>query len=154
MSVRLRLILAIIIGLLVSGCSDDWGVDQHARKVTADELEGQWLLINYWAEWCGPCRKEIPELNRLAQHPQAAVQVLGVNYDGVQGEALARQSQALGIEFRVLAEDPAERLQLPRSQALPVTFIVDPQGRLRKQLVGEQTEQGLLGVLAELREQP
>ncbi|MBP8264668.1 MAG: TlpA family protein disulfide reductase, partial [Pseudomonas sp.] len=113
-----------------------------------------WLLINYWAEWCGPCRKEIPEPNRLAQHPQAAVQVLGVNYDGVQGEALARQSQALGIEFRVLAEDPAERLQLPRSQALPVTFIVDPQGRLRKQLVGEQTEQGLLGVLAELREQP
>ena len=90
MSVRLRLILAIIIGLLVSGCSDDWGVDQHARKVTAGELEGQWLLINYWAEWCGPCRKEIPELNRLAQHPQAAVQVLGVNYDGVQGEALAR----------------------------------------------------------------
>lgn len=154
MSVRLRLILAIIIGLLVSGCSDDWGVDQHARKVTAGELEGQWLLINYWAEWCGPCRKEIPELNRLAQHPQAAVQVLGVNYDGVQGEALARQTQALGIEFRVLAENPAERLQLPRSQALPVTFIVDPQGRLRKQLVGEQTEQGLLGVLAELREQP
>ena len=46
MSVRLRLILAIIIGLLVSGCSDDWGVDQHARKVTAGELEGQWLLIN------------------------------------------------------------------------------------------------------------
>ena len=75
MSVRLRLILAIIIGLLVSGCSDDWGVDQHARKVTAGELEGQWLLINYWAEWCGPCRQMAPAFAQAARDLEPGVRL-------------------------------------------------------------------------------
>ena len=81
MSVRLRLILAIIIGLLVSGCSDDWGVDQHARKVTAGELEGQWLLINYWAEWCGPCRMIAPALEEIAADLGDKVTIAKINID-------------------------------------------------------------------------
>ena len=102
-----------------------------------------------------PLREPAPEARAHLTRIERVLDYIHANLDQpLSLEALARQSQALGIEFRVLAEDPAERLQLPRSQALPVTFIVDPQGRLRKQLVGEQTEQGLLGVLAELREQP
>ncbi len=61
----LQMVIGVIAGLLLAGCADDWGVDQHGRKVPAEQLDGQWLVINYWAEWCGPCRTEIPELNRL-----------------------------------------------------------------------------------------
>lgn len=140
----LQMVIGVVAGLLLAGCADDWGVDQHGRKVTAGQLEGQWLVINYWAEWCKPCRTEIPELNRLEQELRdKGAQVLGVNFDVLQGEALARAAEAFDIRFTVLAQDPAERLELPRNDVLPVTYIIGADGRLRERLVGEQTAAGL-----------
>lgn len=82
---------ALCAGLLLGGCGEpDWGVDQQGRTVRAGELQGRWLVINYWAEWCAPCRREVPELNRLAAEAgEPPRRVLGVNFDALQGEALA-----------------------------------------------------------------
>lgn len=148
-----RVVVGILLGLLLSGCGGDAGVDQHGQKVTAEQLENQWLIINYWADWCAPCRREIPELNRLAQEWAGQdVQVLGVNFDGLQGEELARASETMGIRFRVLAQDPSARFELPRSEVLPVTYIVDASGKVRERLAGEQNAEVLKGHLARLRE--
>jgi thiol-disulfide isomerase/thioredoxin len=136
--------------LFVTACEKDWGVDQHGREITAAQMQGQWLLINYWAEWCGPCRTEIPELNALAETEQGLA-VLGVNFDELRGDELAQAAEALGIRFRVLSDDPAERLQLSRSEVLPVTYLVDDKGVVRERLVGEQTAEGILAHLARLK---
>ncbi len=115
-------------------------------------LEGQWLLINYWATWCAPCRAEIGEFNHLAgQLKGQPVSVLGVNFDGLQGAELSKASAELGIDYRVLAQDPAQRWQLPRAEVLPVTYIVGPDGVLRERLLGEQTAAGLQARLALLQ---
>ncbi|MDO8698568.1 MAG: TlpA disulfide reductase family protein [Pseudomonas sp.] len=144
--------MVILVSLMLAGCSEDYGVDQYGRKVTAEQLEGQWLLINYWAQWCGPCRGEIAELNKLAQQSSAqSVTVLGVNFDQLQGAELSKASAELGINYRVLAQDPAARWQLPRSEVLPVTYIIDAQGQLRERLLGEQTAAGLTARLAQLQ---
>ncbi|MGL4316800.1 MAG: TlpA disulfide reductase family protein [Pseudomonas sp.] len=149
---QLQIVVGLIAGLILAGCAEDWGVDQHGRKVPAEQLEGQWLVINYWAEWCGPCRTEIPELNRLDDQLQGRhARVLGVNYDALQGANLADAANDLGIRFTVLAHDPAARLQLPRSDVLPATFIIDARGRLRERLVGEQTAAGLQAKLTQLQ---
>jgi thiol-disulfide isomerase/thioredoxin len=148
----IRSVIAICVCLILAGCGEDVGVDQSGRKVTAESLEGQWLVINYWAEWCAPCRTEIPELNALArQFKEHSVTVLGVNFDGLQGAELHKASEALGIEFTVLEQDPAARYELPRSEALPVTYIVDGQGRVRERLLGEQTAAGLAARLQALQ---
>ncbi|WP_239481956.1 TlpA disulfide reductase family protein [Zestomonas insulae] len=144
--------MTVIAGLLLAGCAEDAGVDQHGRKVAVERLEDQWLVINYWAEWCGPCRTEIPELNHLAKELKGQqVEVFGVNFDGLQGAELAKSSEALGIEFTVLATDPATRFSLPRSEALPVTYLVDKSGKVRDRLMGEQTAAGLRKRLLELQ---
>lgn len=142
-------VLGLIACLALAGCMEDWGPDQHGVDVTAQQLEGQWLLINYWAEWCGPCRTEIPELNAL-DDSRNDVTVLGVNFDGLQGDELITAAEDLGIRFRVLSVDPAERLELPRSAVLPVTYIVDEAGKVRQSLVGEQTAEGIQEHLARL----
>lgn len=158
MGLRLQMVCKAVMGmcagLLLAGCAEDFGLDQYGRKVTADSLDGQWLVINYWAEWCAPCRTEIPELNALATQLEGrSARVLGVNFDGLRGEDLQRVSEAFGIRFTVLAEDPAPRFELPRNDVLPVTYIIDAEGRLRERLVGEQTAAGLQAHLQRLREQ-
>ena len=110
------------------------------------------VLVDYWAEWCGPCRVEIPELNALESQLQGqSVGVFGVNFDGLQGKELSDASAALGITFTVLAQDPAEIFDLPRSEALPVTYIVDDKGKVRAQMLGEQTAAGVLAKIKELK---
>ena len=103
-----------------------------------EALHGQWVLINYWAKWCKPCIEEIPELNALDQG-RDDVTVLGVNYDGLVGDALAAQLEELKVEFATLATDPAEQLGTQRPVVLPTTFILDPGGALVSTLVGPQT---------------
>jgi hypothetical protein len=67
---------------------------------------------------------------------------------------LQKAIREFDFTFTVLTEDPAARLQLPRSGGLPVTFIIDPQGRLREQLMGEQTAAGLAARLKTLQQEP
>ena len=74
------------------------------------DWRGHWVFINYWAEWCAPCRYEIPQLNSLNKvTPQSDVRVVGVNFDGVDGAALRALMQRMSIEFPVATKDPRER---------------------------------------------
>lgn len=108
-----------------------------------EKLRGQWVVINYWAKWCKPCIKEIPELNELNQR-YSKVTVVGVNYDGATGEALATQIEQLGIEFVILPRDPAGELQQPRPVVLPTTIVLDPTGTISQTLLGPQTVASLV----------
>lgn len=152
MTRRLTAVLALFATLLLGGCGYDYGTDQLGQKVASERLDGKWFVLNYWAEWCSPCRTEIPELNALAEQLKGQkIGVFGVNFDGVQGEELKSASNKLGIAFTVLAQDPAERFELPRSEALPVTYIVDDKGKVREQLMGEQTAAGVMAKLQALQ---
>ena len=152
MTRRLAAALAIIGSLMLGGCGNDYGIDQNGHKVAAERLDKQWLVLNYWAEWCGPCRTEIPELNGLAEQlKNKKIGVFGVNFDNVQGEELKAASEKLGIKFTVLAQNPEEIFDIPRSEALPVTYIIDDKGKVREQLMGEQTAEGVLAKLKALR---
>lgn len=103
------------------------------------ELQGRWVLINYWADWCEPCIKEIPELNLFAQRFGDQVAVFAVNFDGAQGDKLQQQVARLKFAIPVLLEDPAARLGYQRPEALPSTFVFSPDGKLKQVLQGEQT---------------
>ena len=123
----------------LAGCGGGGGT---ADPIDLDQLRGQWVVINYWAQWCKPCIREIPELNNLNQQYRQ-VTVLGVNYDGATGQELELQLEKLGIEFATLPGDPARQLGVPRPVVLPTTLILDQQGQLHATLVGPQTLESL-----------
>lgn len=109
---------------------------------TLSELHGQWVVINYWAQWCKPCIEEIPELNTLDQKYDD-VTVLGVNYDGATGPDLQQQVQTLGVAFPTLEADPSGQLGVSRPVVLPTTFIINADGQLVTTLLGPQTLESL-----------
>lgn len=116
-------------------------------SLSLKELEGKIVFINFWAEWCRPCRIEIPELNKFAQDHLNSVRVLSVNYDGVEGEQLIEQVAALGIEFDTLLKDPRDALAVPASGGLPETIVLNRMGEVQEVLLGPQTQKSLQAVL-------
>jgi thiol-disulfide isomerase/thioredoxin len=136
----MKYLLYLTLAVALTACGDNSGSTQETLAL--DKLRGQWVVINYWAQWCKPCIAEIPELNALDQrYPQVAVR--GVNYDGASGDELQRQIQTLGITFVNLATDPAEQVGAARPVALPTTLILNPAGQLTQTLVGPQTLESL-----------
>lgn len=109
-------------------------------------LEGDWLLVNYWAEWCAPCRVEVPELNEMHA---AGTMVLGVNFDGLAGSELNADIAELGIRFPVAVHDPRERWGATRPEVLPTTLVVGPDGNLHAVLVGPQDRESLARAMGE-----
>lgn len=143
--------LALLGGMiaLLFACSRE---DASTDGFNLEDYKGEWLIINYWATWCGPCLKEIPELNTLAKTHQGEISVLGVNYDKNTGEQLTQDIAMMGIEFETLEKDPAAVLKLSRPEGLPVTYLYNPEGEMAAKLVGPQTSASLLARI-ELLEQ-
>lgn len=117
------------------------------EKVVFSDFDDKVVFINYWAEWCEPCRVEVPELNAFAERHGDDVKVLSVNFDGVSGDELARQATALGIEFDTLLRDPRPMLGVAAATALPETIVIGRDGTVFKTLRGPQTQDGLEALL-------
>jgi thiol-disulfide isomerase/thioredoxin len=137
--------LAALLGLLliVASCDPADRSGSNPQQVNLKDLQGQWLVINYWAVWCKPCIEEIPELNSFAQQKSQYVRVLGVDFDDSQGDQLAAAIAQLDITFPILASDPASQLGYERPSVLPTTIVINPQGQVHQILLGPQTAASL-----------
>lgn len=131
----------LVLTAVLGGCGADW-VDHRGDSVDRQELEGRAIVVNYWAEWCGPCREEIPEFNALAA-ADPDIAVYGINWDNLQGEELQRMADEMDIRFSVLGRDFAEAYALPHPTVVPTTYIVGPQGSIEHVLQGPQHEETL-----------
>lgn len=136
----------------LAGCSDDAFRLADGSTATRSEWPRQYVAINYWAEWCVPCRQEIPELNALHQERDSTgLVILGVNYDGLSGERLEPLVAEMGIEFPVLVSDPFKRFGYDRPKVLPTTVIIGPDNEVHGILVGPQTRDSVLHAVPESR---
>jgi thiol-disulfide isomerase/thioredoxin len=145
--------LACLFFLTLTACAQNTTLQTLDGKIFRwSDYRGKWVLINYWASWCAPCRKEIPELNAFYQAHKKDVVVLGVNYNQemVLGKNYAqslselhRTVSAVGIQFPVLRTDPAQSLGINEVESIPTTYLIDPNGKLQTPLLGAQTQRDL-----------
>jgi len=110
-------------------------------EIALEDFRGEVVVLNFWASWCSPCRREAPGLAKVAEaHEGPGVQFVGVNY--VDDRAAAK---AFEDEFELpypSAYDPSGSLGDDyRLAGLPTTFIVDRRGQLVYALVGYTSEE-------------
>lgn len=161
-----RALPLVLFGFLavLASCEDGGSVfgaasrDEPLPVLTGESLDGERLdasayadgnvlVINVWADWCAPCRREQPQLVRLADRYQdEGVRFLGINYqdDRDAARAWVREFQ---VPYPSLF-DPSGRsaadLGFP---ALPDTYVVDPGGTIRWVVYGETDEDELAGLI-------
>ena len=144
----MRQIFSVALVLMISACSQPDIQDTTGQGYRFDQLSGKTVVINYWAIWCAPCIKEIPELAALGENHDD-IEVFGVNYDMPDSETMAKQIADLKITFPVYDRDPHARFGIEKPEVLPTTLIIDPAGELQGVLVGPQTEESLLAAIRE-----
>ena len=110
------------------------------QGIAVSDLRQQWLVVNYFAEWCTPCLRELPQLDILSQSPEYShIKVLAVNYDGLPEQPLRELKQRLGFTTSVVTDVEGISQFAPLPQQLPTTYIFTPKGDLHMTLLGEQS---------------
>ncbi|MCH7817777.1 MAG: TlpA family protein disulfide reductase [Proteobacteria bacterium] len=113
--------------------------------------EAKWRIVNYWSEWCAPCRREIPMLNALNETLATTnVTIVGVNFDEDPRETTLSIAADMGIDFPSLTMDVVSELKLRAPDVLPTTYILSPDNEVVAKMIGEQTRESLLAQLARL----
>ena len=101
------------------------------ENLRLEEYRGQVVLINFWASWCGPCRQEMPILDRLHQrYEDTGFAVLGVNVEGEVAPA-KKIVDKTNVTFPVLIDEGQSVSQLYDLEAMPSTVVVDRDGKVR-----------------------
>jgi thiol-disulfide isomerase/thioredoxin len=101
------------------------------------------VVINYWATWCAPCRKEIPELAELHEDRED-VTVLGLAFEDTEISAFEEFLAEFKVTYPVMLVDvyqPPEPFGAPK--VLPTTILLDPRGRSVKAFLGPVTRQAI-----------
>jgi peroxiredoxin len=96
-----------------------------------EEYRGQVVLINFWASWCGPCRQEMPLLDRLHhRYEDTGFAVLGIN---VEGQVAPAQEivDSTSVTFPIVIDDGQKVSEMYNLEAMPSTFVVDRDGVVR-----------------------
>lgn len=112
------------------------GVD--GTQTASSEWHGRWVILNIWATWCPPCRREMPSLQKLHQHSdpqQLAVIGLTVDDDNHLVREFLTQS---GVTFRNFIDPDDIAADALAIQAYPQTLIIDPNGTIIRRIIGER----------------
>ncbi len=112
-------------------------LDADDAPRTLGEYRGRWIVLNFWATWCAPCRREMPSLDRLQTAlPDLAVVPVATGRNPV--ESIRRFYEEAGIANLPVLRDPTSAFGREMGVlALPVTVIVDPEGREVARLIGD-----------------
>ncbi|WP_322797415.1 TlpA disulfide reductase family protein, partial [Tepidiforma sp.] len=122
------------------------------RPRTLDEFRGRYVLLNFWASWCGPCRGETPDLQDFySRNLDRGITVIGVNQQ--EDEATARKFTAeFGVSYPILldASGAVSQAYATGVGGLPTTFLIDPDGVIRRVFIGRVTFEQLRDLEASL----
>jgi len=140
-AIKLSVMAALFsVSMLVQASSPDMRfTDLDGKTVDLADYRGKWVVVNYWATWCPPCKEEIPELVMFHEnHKDSDAVVVGFNMEKKSPELLSRFVEENMMTYPVvpMSDDMALIGTVP---GLPTTYLLDPSGKPVAMQVGQVT---------------
>jgi thiol-disulfide isomerase/thioredoxin len=124
-------------------------LDGHS-PVDLASLAGKPVVLDFWASWCGPCRRGLPALDRLATARADEAHFFAVNAEDETDDVQARTRAELGLALPMLADGAPAAARL-HVELLPTTIVFDKQGRIARTFTGATSEDALAALLDSLK---
>jgi len=113
--------------------------DLEGKSLTLSEFRGKVIILNFWATWCPPCRREIPDfIDLYRNYKDKGLIILGINLDAGDIRSVKRFSEEYGINYPVVIGNDSVTQDYGGIRAIPTTFIIDKKGDIREKYVGYQ----------------
>jgi thiol-disulfide isomerase/thioredoxin len=117
--------------------------DLHGHELSSADLRGKLVLIDFWATWCQPCKKEMPGYQKLLdKYGSLGFAVIGLKFDVMRDTQNPVQfARKIGVKYPLAVASEDIKQKFGGIQGLPTTMLYDRQGILRKKVIGfEYTE--------------
>ncbi|GAA6134495.1 TlpA disulfide reductase family protein [Oceaniserpentilla sp. 4NH20-0058] len=154
-SIFLNLNKALLVVLLVTSMPTH--AEQWLNKFDLSQYKNKVVYLDFWASWCGPCRKSFPWLNEIEEkYKNQGLVVIGVNLDTEQ--SLAKQFlKEVPANFRVFSDPDGKLAEKYKLIGMPSSFVIDGKGEVRHRHVGfkknktDEYEKSIESLLKELK---
>ena len=105
------------------------------------DLKGRWVVVNFWATWCAPCVKEIPDIALFAKEQGEKVRVVGVALDWDNEKQVLAFARKVGHSYPLVLGTEASEKTFGKMKGLPTTIVYDPEGRIAYKKTGTVTRE-------------
>lgn len=110
--------------------------DIDGEKFELEEARGRWVFLHFWASWCGPCREEMPAIQKLADAVKSErFQIVMVN-TAEDEDTIFEFLAAINVELNSLMDVDGMVTEAWKPRGLPTTFLISPKGEIRYQAIG------------------
>lgn len=129
--------------------------DLEGKTHRLSDYRGKWVLVNYWATWCPPCREELPELESFYSAEPDKVVVLGVNMEDVDRDRLKAfvEEQFLSFPILLAGGEPGRDKLIGPITGLPTSYLIAPDGKVVARQVGPLTADAIRDFIASYEQQ-
>jgi len=128
--------------------------DLNGKQISLSDYKGKIVFLNFWATWCGPCRKEIPGfLEIYEQYMDQGMQIIGVSVDRTGPFSVIKFAEYYNISYPVVMSSQKLERDYSPGRFIPTTFIIDKKGQIRHKHVGYMDKRTLQNYFLELNEE-
>jgi thiol-disulfide isomerase/thioredoxin len=111
--------------------------DIHGRQFKLADYKGKVILVNFWATWCQPCRREIPDLIKIQRaYWNKGLQIVGITYPPEKISEVRRFARKLKVNYPIAIGNKTSKALFTSSETLPMTVVIDRDGSVRDLVEG------------------
>ena len=110
--------------------------DVDGEEFELEDARGNWVFLHFWASWCGPCRKEMPAIQKLADTlTDDSFQIVMIN-TAEDEDTIFEFLASIGVELNSLMDSDGQVTEIWKPRGLPTTFLISPKGEVKYQAIG------------------